>query len=48
MDSILNKIVAIVEAERSNELEGSDENTDKDLEAYDKIVDLLQAEGLIA
>lgn len=47
-ESILLRIVAIVEAERANETDGSDENTEKDVEAYDRIVDLLQEEGLIS
>lgn len=47
MRSVLDRIIEIVDEERANEIEGSDENTEKDCEAYDKIIDLLQEEGLI-
>ncbi len=43
----LQRIIAIIDAERADEVEGSDENTEKDCAAYDKIIDLLQEEGLI-
>ena len=45
--SLLEKIVDVVKGERANEIEGSDENTEKDLAAYDLITEMIMGGKLM-
>lgn len=44
---LITRIVEIVTRERGTETEGSDENTEQDVEAYDEIIEVLREEGLV-
>lgn len=47
MSEPIRRIIEIVERERAMEASDSDDAAEKDLTAYDEIIDVLQEEGLI-